>query len=153
MARGSRSSEKSRELDKSFSSSELSRRIVFTVSGVDSGIGVGGNQVKTDLAFTLFLSDPSSYVAGDLGVELQSHNGIGELPEDELFLYPTSLIHAVSEVTNGTRIACVGWIESRMRSDSVRTKLFDLANIRVNIAAKLGEIQKNFCCSPSLRPI
>lgn len=86
MERGSRSSEKSRELDKSYSSSELPRRRVFTLSGIDSGIGVGGNQIRTDLALTVFLADPSFYADGDLPTELQSDNETEELPDEQLVL-------------------------------------------------------------------
>lgn len=82
MARGSRSSEKSRELDRYYGCSELSGTIVFAVSGIDSGIGVGGNQIRTDLAFTLFLSDPSFYVGGDFLIEFLSHDETEELTEE-----------------------------------------------------------------------
>jgi PKHD-type hydroxylase len=39
----------------------------------------------------------------------------------------------VKPVTQGSRIACVGWIESWIQDDAQREMLFDLENLRASL--------------------
>lgn len=91
------------------------------------------NGARTDLAFTLFLSDPDSYQGGEL--VLQKHDGdeLIKLPAGSLVLYPATSIHYVADVTAGTRLAAVGWIQSRVRSAEQREILFDLNYALANL--------------------
>ncbi len=88
---------------------------------------------RTDLAFTLFLSDPESYQGGEL--VLQKHDGeeVIKLPAGSLVLYPATSIHHVADVTEGKRLAAVGWIQSRVRSAEQREILFDLNYALANL--------------------
>ena len=81
---------------------------------------------RTDLSFTLFLSDPESYEGGEL--ILNKHDGDEpiKLPKGALALYPSTSLHHVAEVTAGSRLAAVGWVQSRVRSAEHREILFDL---------------------------
>jgi len=45
-------------------------------------------------------------------------------------IYPTGLIHEVTPVTGGMRLACVGWVQSSVRRADQRELLFDLAAAR-----------------------
>lgn len=86
---------------------------------------------RTDLSFTLFLSDIDAYEGGAL--RLGSRDG-GEpirLPAGSMALYPTHLLHEVTPVTRGERLACVGWIESWIPDASLR-----------EIIAKLGVVRR-----------
>ncbi|UTW60279.1 Fe2+-dependent dioxygenase [Kordiimonas sp. SCSIO 12603] len=81
---------------------------------------------RTDLSFTLFLSDPETYEGGEL--VLCKHDGEEKvkLPKGALTLYPSTTLHHVAEVTEGTRLAAVGWVQSRVRLAEHREILFDL---------------------------
>lgn len=85
--------------------------------------------VRTDLSFTIFLSEPGSYDGGALVVEGNDGDTEIKLPTGSLVLYPTTTLHRVSEVTRGERIAFVGWVRSYIRSHEDREILFDLENV------------------------
>jgi PKHD-type hydroxylase len=84
------------------------------------------HRVRTDLAATLFFSEPDSYQGGELRVE--DTYGVHEvkLPAGHLVLYPASSLHHVAPVTEGARLAAFFWIQSLVRDDGERTLLFDL---------------------------
>lgn len=81
---------------------------------------------RTDLSFTLFLSEPESYDGGELVIDDSSAERAFKLAAGSLLLYPGTTLHHVNEVTRGQRLAVVGWIESRVRSAEQREILFDL---------------------------
>lgn len=93
---------------------------------VDNAL-MGG--VRTDMSFTLFLSDPASYDGGEL--RLEGHDGDTDvkLPAGGLVLYPTTQLHQVMEVTRGERLAIVGWVRSFIRNTENRETLFELDQI------------------------
>lgn len=84
---------------------------------------------RTDLSFTLFLSDPQTYDGGALVIE--GHDGDNEvkLAAGSLVLYPATTLHHVSAVTRGERLAFVGWVRSFIRNADDREILFDLENL------------------------
>ena len=85
--------------------------------------------LRTDLSFTLFLSDPSSYAGGELEIDGASGKQAIKLPAGCAVIYPSNSLHGVLPVKKGTRLAAVGWIQSRIRSGEQRTLLFELTNI------------------------
>ncbi|MGE0183271.1 MAG: Fe2+-dependent dioxygenase [Parvularculaceae bacterium] len=91
--------------------------------------------VRTDLSFTLFLTDPADYDGGDLVIDSAGAEDFVKLPAGSLVLYPSTSLHRVTKVTRGARIACVGWIKSRVRSAEQRALLFDLDRIGADLAA------------------
>lgn len=89
-----------------------------------------GWPLRTDVSFTVFLSDPDTYEGGallthDLGGERQFRP-----PAGSAVIYPTGVLHRVTPVTAGVRLACVGWIQSRIRRPDQREILFDLDRLR-----------------------
>jgi PKHD-type hydroxylase len=82
--------------------------------------------VRTDLSFTLFLSDPESYQGGALVMDDAYGEREVKLPAGELILYPSTTLHRVEPVTTGVRLAAVGWVRSFVRDSSRREVLFDL---------------------------
>lgn len=94
--------------------------------------------VRADLSFTLFLSDPSTYDGGSLSLELPAGSQAIKLPTGSLILYPSTSLHRVDPVTRGQRLAIVGWIESRVLHAEAREALFDLANVRASLEAVSG---------------
>lgn len=91
-----------------------------------------GGRMRTDLSFTLFLSDPDSYDGGSLLVDGMEGEREAKPPAGALVLYDTGDLHRVTPVTCGERLACVGWIQSLIRDRSQRELLFDLARVRAS---------------------
>ncbi|MEZ5986961.1 MAG: Fe2+-dependent dioxygenase [Hyphomonas sp.] len=97
-------------------------------------MGSGDRRLRTDLSFTLFLSDPSAYEGGELAVETAAGEHLAKPEAGDLVLYPSTTLHEVRPVTAGERIVCVGWIESAVRDAAAREILFDLENLRAALA-------------------
>ncbi|KCZ89702.1 2OG-Fe(II) oxygenase [Hyphomonas jannaschiana VP2] len=96
-------------------------------------MGKGDRRLRTDLSFTLFLSDPSTYEGGELAVETAAGEHLVKPDAGDLVLYPSTTLHEVRPVTSGERIVCVGWIESAVRDAAAREILFDLENLRATL--------------------
>ncbi|MFP4517931.1 MAG: Fe2+-dependent dioxygenase [Oceanicaulis sp.] len=90
---------------------------------VDDAV-MGG--VRSDLSFTLFLSDPDAYEGGALVLKDSSGETEVKLAAGEAVLYPTGALHQVKPVTSGERLAFVGWVRSLVRRADQREILFDL---------------------------
>lgn len=84
------------------------------------------NGSRTDLSFTLTLSDSGDYDGGNLVMEDAVEARGVRLEAGELVLYPTSALHRVEPVTRGERVAIVGWVTSWVRDPARRDILFDL---------------------------
>lgn len=93
---------------------------------VDSPLMGGNPPVRTDLAMTLFLSDPADYVGGELVIK--SANGvISYKPEKgDAVVYPCQYVHCVNDIQAGVRLAAITWIQSSVRSLEQRQLLFQL---------------------------
>jgi PKHD-type hydroxylase len=102
-------------------------------------MGKQPSRLRTDISFTLFLSDPTSYEGGELVIHAVGMTQAIKPKAGELVLYPSSSIHEVRPVTSGTRIACVGWIESMIRDPAQREMLFELENLRMSLRQKLPD--------------
>lgn len=96
----------------------------------DALMGPEGGKIRTDLSFTLFLSEPDTYEGGELVVEGVEGERAVKLPAGGLVLYSTGALHRVTPVASGERLACVGWIQSFIRRADEREVLFDLARVR-----------------------
>ncbi|MCR9178900.1 MAG: Fe2+-dependent dioxygenase [Erythrobacteraceae bacterium] len=120
--------------------------LIISQTGVDGQYGAhvdnalmgkGAARLRTDISFTLFLTPPEEYDGGELvihaaGMTQEIKGGAGHLA-----LYPSTSIHEVRPVTRGTRIVCVGWIESMIADQGRREMLFDLENLRAALRQKL----------------
>ena len=71
--------------------------------------------MRTDVSFTLFLSDPDSYDGGALVIESPAGEDDVKLPAGSLVAYPSTTLHRVAPVTRGARLAAVGWVRSFVR--------------------------------------
>ena len=98
-------------------------------------MGTGDARLRTDLSFTLFLSDPEAYEGGDLSIEQAGVSQTLKLPKGSLILYPSTRLHEVQPVTSGERIVCIGWIESQFVRPDDRELLFGLENLRASLSA------------------
>ncbi|NBB24397.1 Fe2+-dependent dioxygenase [Porphyrobacter sp. SLTP] len=105
---------------------------------VDNALmGRGAQRLRTDLSFTLFLTPPSEYEGGELVIHAAGMTQELKGEAGNLVLYPSGSIHEVKPVTKGTRIVCIGWIESTVADPAQREMLFDLENLRTALRQQL----------------
>src|SRR5262245_40113645 len=95
--------------------------------------------MRTDVAFTLFLSDPASYDGGELTIESAAGEDAFKLEPGALVTYPATSLHHVRDVTRGERLAAVGWARSFIRDPARRELLFDLDTARRALFAREGK--------------
>ncbi len=98
-----------------------------------------GENVRTDLSCTVFLSEPDEYEGGELVIEDAYGSKPVKLAAGDAILYPSTSLHRVEPVTKGARIASFFWIESMIRSDDVRRILFDMDVAILNLRQTYGD--------------
>ena len=96
-------------------------------------------RLRTDLAYTLFLSAPEEYDGGELRLESAAGAVPVKLPGGALVVYEAGALHEVTQVTRGERLAAVGWIQSQVRLAAQREILFDLDRTRRELHAREGD--------------
>ncbi len=96
---------------------------------------MGGGKLRTDLAFTLFLSAPEDYTGGELQLRTAFGWQTVKLPAGDLVLYPASSLHQVTPVTQGERVVAVGWAQSLVRDAAQRELLYELDQAREALLA------------------
>lgn len=92
----------------------------------DNPLMVERRPLRTDIAVTVFLSDPESYEGGELQVNTAGGQARFRLPRGHAIFYPATTLHAVSAVTRGVRHAAVTWVQSLVASVERRELLHDL---------------------------
>jgi PKHD-type hydroxylase len=100
----------------------------------DPVMGEGASLIRTDLSFTLFLSEPESYDGGALVIDGLDGEREVKLSAGSMVIYGTGELHRVEAVTGGERLACVGWVQSLIRRPDQREILFDLSRVRSTMA-------------------
>lgn len=97
-----------------------------------------GQTLRSDMALTLFLSDPADYEGGELVLELHDGDRRYKLPAGQAVLYPATTLHRVEPVTRGVRLAAVLWVQSFVRDPGQREILFDLDRARRQLWERSG---------------
>ncbi|MEM9947323.1 MAG: Fe2+-dependent dioxygenase [Cyanobacteria bacterium P01_D01_bin.36] len=108
------------------------------------------NGMRTDLSFTLFLSEPESYDGGELVVEGVDNEQAYKLSAGSVLVYPSTSLHRVEPVTRGVRWAAIGWLQSKVRDAGKREILFELDTARRSLFAKHGKTDEFDLISKSL---
>ncbi len=94
---------------------------------------------RSDVSFTLFLNSPSEYQGGELIIEGMQDDRTYKLEANSAILYPSTTLHRVAPVTEGTRLVAVGWVQSFIRDAGDRELLFNLETARRTMFAKTGK--------------
>ncbi len=89
-------------------------------------IPLTGEQIRTDLSVTLFLSSPEEYDGGELIIDDTYGAHSVKLPAGHMVLYPSTSLHRVLPVTRGSRVSSFFWLQSMVRRDAQRSLLLDL---------------------------
>lgn len=98
-----------------------------------------GSAVRTDIAITVFLSDPKSYDGGELVAYMNGLAGQFKLEAGSAIAYPANTLHHVAPVTRGTRDAAIIWVQSQVRDPAQRELLWDLENAKRQIFGREGK--------------
>ena len=134
-------------LIKSFALPKIIHGIMFTKSlnsmqygrHIDNPFMSSG---RSDLSFTISLSDKNKYDGGELIIEEMNSEKEFKLDAGEIIIYPSTYLHSVKKIKNGERIVCVGWIESYVKSIEEREYLFDLDAGAKGLLAKNGRSEE-----------
>ena len=106
---------------------------------VDNAILLSPAQMRTDVAVTLFLSDPASYDGGELVINTGMEERAVKLPAGALLAYPPYFLHRVAAVTRGVRLAAVTWVESLVRCPQQRQLLQQMDRAMGALHARHGD--------------
>ena len=79
---------------------------------------------RSDISFTIFLSEPDSYDGGELLFDHGTHKNAFKGKVGDMCVYPTGVLHKVNPVTSGERFVLVGWMESFIKDNVDREQLF-----------------------------
>lgn len=106
---------------------------------------MGGH--RTDLSFTVFLSDPDEYDGGELHIAAGVVSPRLKSAAGQMVIYPTHLLHAVTPVTRGVRWGFIGWIESWVPDPELRDAIAKVRNLRATLgdhpAGAMASLQLN----------
>ncbi|MFN8288698.1 MAG: Fe2+-dependent dioxygenase [Chitinophagaceae bacterium] len=102
---------------------------------VDSPI-MGDPPIRTDLAMTIFLSDPATYEGGELVIQGTAGPVAIKAAKGDAILYPCQFLHCVNEIKSGERLAAVTWIQSNIPSAEKRQLLFELNQVHALLSQR-----------------
>jgi PKHD-type hydroxylase len=77
---------------------------------------MGSTAMRTDLAMTIFLSDPHTYEGGELLIQGSQGITAYKPSKGDAVVYPCMYLHCVNPITQGERRAAVTWIQSEVGS-------------------------------------
>ena len=118
---------------------------------VDNALMGGSSGLyRSDVSFTLFLNSPQNYEGGELVIEGVQSEQSYKLEAGSAIVYPSTTLHRVNPVTQGTRLVVVGWVQSIIRDASDREILFNLETARRAIFAKSGKVPEFDLVSKSI---
>lgn len=105
---------------------------MFYKSHMDAALmgGMRRQPLRSDLSFTLFVSAPEDYGGGELVLESPFGPLSLKEPAGTVVIYPSTMLHRVETVSDGVRLAAIGWIQSMFRDQAQRQLLFDLYALR-----------------------
>jgi PKHD-type hydroxylase len=93
--------------------------------------------VRSDVSFTLFLSDPATYEGGELVMVTPYGEHPCKEPAGTVVVYPSLVLHRVEPVRKGTRLAAIGWAQSFIRDPLQREMAYEMDRLRRDLAADM----------------
>jgi len=100
-------------------------------------VGANDRQIRTDLSATLFVSPPEDYEGGELCLPEDGGDRCMKLAAGDLFIYPSCMLHSVSTVTRGVRLAIVFWVQSMVRDHEQRDLISNLDAVIGSLAERM----------------
>lgn len=121
----------------------LSRYEVGMEYGTHVDHPIMNHDLRRDVSFTLFLSEPETYDGGALVIVDAAGERAFRPSAGTLVIYPATTLHRVSAVTRGARLAAVGWAQSIVRDADKRELLYDLNRARLDLFDKYGKSENS----------
>ncbi len=105
---------------------------MFYKSHMDAALmgGVRGQPIRTDLSFTVYLTDPESYRGGEFVLQTPYGQERIKGKAGTAIAYPSTMLHWVEPVEEGSRISAVGWVQSMLRDETQRQIMYELDALR-----------------------
>lgn len=105
----------------------------------DPVMGPMSGRYRSDVSTTIFLNEPSAYEGGELVI--RSFFGEQQIKAEAgaAVLYPSSTWHQVAPVTQGERLVAITWAQSMVKSAEQRELLYQLAQAREGLLAKMPD--------------
>lgn len=101
----------------------------------DPVMGPAGEQYRSDVSTTIFLSDAVDYDGGELVICSSYGEQQIKLAAGDAVLYPSSSLHHINTVTRGERLVAVTWAQSMVRDPGQRELLYQLWQAREKMLA------------------
>ncbi|MCU0421988.1 MAG: Fe2+-dependent dioxygenase [Bacteroidia bacterium] len=109
----------------------------FLMSKYEEGMEYGwhvdsplmGDMMRTDIALTIFLNNPSDYEGGELELQTPLGSQLYKLNAGDAICYPCQQLHRVRAITKGIRKVAVTWIQSLVKNSEQRKILFDMQQV------------------------
>lgn len=93
---------------------------------------------RTDLSFTIFISDKSEYEGGELVFQISNQLISVKGNSGQMIVYPSGMLHKVNKIQSGKRLVVVGWINSHVKFEEHRERLFQFGYEKTRIEKLLG---------------
>lgn len=116
---------------------------------VDNGVMGADNPVRSDIAVTLFLCEPTDYDGGELTIYASYGPQQVKLPMGSAVVYPASSLHEVTPLTRGERLCAVTWVQSLVRDPARRELLYDLDLVRRRLHEKQPDAEETYLVQKS----
>jgi len=97
---------------------------------VDDPIMHADTPYRSDISISVFLNDKSEYEGGELVINTQYGEHAVKLSAGDAVMYPSSSVHHINEVTSGTRLVAVTWLQSLVREPAKRELLYDMYQVK-----------------------
>jgi PKHD-type hydroxylase len=91
---------------------------------------IGGQPLRSDVACTIFIANPSDYQGGELAIRLGTETARIKGPAGSAVFYPSTRVHQVTPVTSGARLVMITFIESQIPDEVQRDLLYSLGEVR-----------------------
>jgi PKHD-type hydroxylase len=109
---------------------------------IDDPVMGPGPRYRSDIAITIFLSDPKSYEGGELIIRTSFGDRDIKLAAGDAIMYPASSLHRVAPVTRGERLVAVTWVQSLVRDAAKRELLYELNLAREKLLQTLPDAEE-----------
>ena len=96
-------------------------------------------RIRTDIASTLFLSEPEDYDGGELVIEDTYGEQSVKFEAGDLVVYPATSLHRVEPITRGARWGAFFWTQSMVRDEGQRRTLYDLDRAIQDVRGELSD--------------
>jgi len=91
---------------------------------------LGAQPLRSDVACTMFISDPADYQGGELLIHLGTEITRIKGKAGSALFYPSTHVHQVVPVTAGARLVLITFIESQIPDAMQRDLLYALGEVR-----------------------